>query len=143
MIRKVTKQHLKDASTRPIYKVVREEEDGSLKSLWMVGTKKSPMLIEIDGKDVPAYTLTYKPDRVISDGRYGIWCCPTLEDAIHQADVNGSNKLCKIYEVYPIGKFIETPGTWGRSGTVLYPAVIMGSKCIKVIDHRGKGVRYG
>jgi len=136
MIRKVTKQHLKEASEKPVYKVVQVKEDGSLISLWVKGTKKSPLMLYANGETNPAYTLTYKPDRVVSDGRYGIWCCETLKDAINQALCNSRHNLCKIYKVLPIGEAITPPGTWEHGGTVLYPAIIMGSNCVKVIDRR-------
>lgn len=137
MIRKITEQHLKDASKKPVYKVVRVEEDSSLKSLWVRGTRKEPLMIEAHDMKISAYTLTYKPDRVVSNGRYGIWCCRTLGDAVKQADLNGGRNLCnKIFKAFPIGKPITPPETWGRNGTVLYPAVIMGSSCLKTLYRR-------
>ena len=133
MIRKVTEQHRKDASKTPVYKVVRVEKGGRLRSLWVTGTKESPQKM-IDSK--PLIALTYSPNRVISNGRYGIWCTRNLGQALNQARHNGSRNLCKIYKVYPIGEPITPPVGWSDYGTVLYPAVIMGSRCIKTIDRR-------
>ncbi len=135
MISKITKQHLKEAGKKPVYKVVRVENN-ILRSLWVEGTKECPDHIWAGDENIPMVTLTYKPDRVISDGRYGIWCCETIKAAINQTDCNGGNGLCKIYKVYPIGQPIKPPPGWGISeGTVLYPAVIMG-ECVKVVDNR-------
>lgn len=136
MIRKITQQHLEEAATKPVYKVVRDE-DGRLKSLFVTGTKKKPCSIDFYN-DITAVTLTYKPDRVISDGEYGIWCCKTLTEAYHQARWNGHGKLCRIYEVLPIGEPMEPPPSWIlNDGTILYPAVIMGKEPIETIDNRG------
>ena len=135
MIRKITKQHLREASEEPVYKVVMEEKNGRLRSLWVVGTKKRPDYAFAGSEDIPIYALTYKPDRVISDGRYGIWCCKTFEDAVCQASWNGYKRLCQVHKAYPIGMPIKPPPSWGHPGTVLYPAVIMG-ECVKTIDNR-------
>lgn len=133
MIRKVTEQHLREVSEKPVFKVVRVEEDGRLRSLWVRGTKESPFVIEVHGKKIRAYTLTYKQNKVISDGVYGIWCNETFEAAMSQAHGNGQGKLCQIYLAFPIGEPIIPPSGWGDFGTVLYPAVILG-KCIRTIN---------
>ena len=132
MIRRITNKHRARAHTRSIYKVVKVEENGTLKSLWVKGTKKKPFRIDDESY---AVALTYKEDRVISDGKYGIWCCSTYEKAVKQARSNGCHKLCRIYKVYPIGRRITPPEGWCFPDAVLYPAIIMG-KHIETIDDR-------
>lgn len=136
MIRRITQQHLEAAGKEPVYKVVRVEESGRLRSLWVDGTKEHPTSIPLVGHRCEAVALTYKPDRVIGDGKYGIWCNTTLNGARHQAGNNGARELCQIYEAYPIGEAIQIPYGWSDVHTVLYPAVIMGKQAIETIDLR-------
>ena len=132
MFRKPTAKELKEArGQEPVYKVVREEEK-KLKSLWVTGTKKNPTWI--CGADA-AYELTYKENRLVANGKYGIWCCRTTRGAQGQASCNGLGKLCRIYKVMPIGNPITPPSGWGNEGIVLYPAIIMGDY-IETIDTR-------
>jgi len=80
-------------------------------------------------------------DRVISDGKLGIWCCATIEDARIQAITSGCHNLCRVYKVYPIGERIPTPEGWQTGGTVLYPAVIM-DELYETIDRRCYQLRW-
>ena len=126
MFRKTTKKDYERAG-EPIYKVVHEEEkSGRLRSL-IVGRD----CFYPDG----AGALTYKPDRVISDGEYGIWCCDSLEYARNQARENGNYQLCRIHKVSPIGAPITTPEDWDEDGIILYPSIIMG-ELIETVDRR-------
>ncbi|KKL72087.1 hypothetical protein LCGC14_2088390 [marine sediment metagenome] len=130
MLRKATKKDYKQAG-EPIYKVVREEKSGGLRSLFIEGTKGRPAQFPHG----MVFALTYKPHMVISDGDYGIWCCETLSSAKHQASINGPTQLCRIYKVKPIGTPIEPPAAWEENGQILYPAIIMG-ELVETIDRR-------
>ena len=135
MISKITKEHREQAREKPVYKVV-SAENGKLKSLFITGTKKNPEYISwSSGKRVVAIALTYKPDRVISNGELGIWCCETPEDAREQARSNGHGRLCEIYSVLPIGEPSKNTDGFGTPKTVLYPAIIMGEH-IETVDKR-------
>ena len=132
MIRKITPQHRKQAASTSVYKVVRVTNNDNLKSLVVNGTRKKPDEFADTGE---AVTLTYKPDRVISDGALGIWCCKTIRDAKNQAHYNGRHRLCRIYKVYPLGSLIPVPAGWEGPGIVLYPAIIM-TDIFEVVDNR-------
>lgn len=133
MIRKVTERHKAEANKTPVYKAVREGKNGRLRSLFITGTKRKP---ERMGAGLYAVALTYKEDRVISNGELGIWCCPTLGEARSQAYDNGQRELCRIYEVLPIGEPIQQPLGWfGTLGAVLYPAIILG-EYVETLDLR-------
>lgn len=122
MLSKPTEQQLEEARKKPVYKVVRVEGN-RLKSLWVTGTEKHPTHISNVGE---AIALTYELGMVVSDGRYGIWCCTSLRAAKGQAHGNGCGRLCGIYKARPLGKPVRPPSGWGDFGTVLYPAIIMG-----------------
>ncbi len=79
MLRKATKKDYEQAG-EPIYKVVREEKSGRLRSLWIDGTKGKPTFFSYG----MALALTYKPHMVTANGEYGIWCCETLAEAVEQ-----------------------------------------------------------
>ena len=143
MIRKITKKDREQAG-KTIYKAVRVEKSGRLRSLWVEGTKKHPLILYpcklVRHKLI---ALTYKPDHVISDGKYGIWygkygiwCCTTIEYARYQVCCNAKGFLCKVYAIRPIGQPIKAPEDWyPDEGTVLYPAIIMG-ELVETIDYR-------
>jgi len=122
----------KAMSNKPVYKVVRVIGDGDLKSLWVRGTREEPLHIEVMGKQMSIFTLTYEEDKLSSNGKYGIWCCKTEEAAAYQVRANG-NGLCAVFIAYPIGKLIETPRGWKKVGIVLYPSIILGEQVAELI----------
>ncbi len=130
MLRKATKKDYEQAG-EPIYKVVREEKSGRLRSLFVEGTKRKPTLFSHS----TALALTYKPHMVVANGEYGIWCCNSLPSVRHQASINGQQQLCRIYKVKPIGQPVTPPPFWVTKGVLLYPAIIMG-ELIETIDKR-------
>lgn len=136
MISKVANKHLEQVSGKPVYKVVRKEDD-KLKSLWVEGTKGKPFYVNYDGRCLKTVTLIYEPNRVTSNGELGIWCCQTLKDARHQARHNGGRNLCKIYKVRPLGKASYPIPMWRDKGTILYHAIIT-DELIETIDYRGE-----
>jgi len=134
VIRKITEQHRKEAGEL-VYKVVRDKK-GELMSLFVNGTRECPDIFDWEsGENKKAITLTYKEDRVISNGKLGIWCCTTLGGARWQAKHNGGGKLCQIYRVKPLGEPSFNYGTYGNDTTVLYPSIIM-DKHIETVDNR-------
>lgn len=123
-------------SNEPLLKVVRVTGK-KLKSLWVEGTYKDPQVISVGGKLVQAFAITYIRGKLSSNGKYGIWCCKDMNTARKQAQGNGPHRLCAIFKAYPIGEQIERPGGYGGEGTVLYPAIILGRRVVKLIDNRG------
>jgi len=125
--REPTEVEFKEAmANKPVYKVVRVKGK-KLKSLWVDGTKKKPMLIE---HDIVAFALTYAEGKLSDNGRYGIWCCKTLAKAVLQSHTNGRGKRTAIFKAYPIGEPIQPPLGWGWDA-VLYPAIILGERVVE------------
>ena len=132
MLRKPTQEEIKEAKSRkPIYKVVRVE-GGELKSLWVTGTKRKPIYIE----EKPIFALTYRPEYLTSNGKYGVWCTKTKKVARHQPRHNGQGLLTQLFRAWSIGKAITAPPGWRDEGAVLYPAIILDKEPFEIIDKR-------
>lgn len=136
--RKPTEAELAEAMSRkPVYKVVRVLGSGQLKSLWVQGTREKLQSVQVEGRYIDLFALTYARRKLSSNGAYGIWCCQNMKDAFYQARGNGCGMLCAVLKAYPIGNSIQTPRGWGDRGTVLYPAIILGRQIVKLVDNRG------
>lgn len=135
--RKPTEVELTEAMSRePVYKVVKVD-CRVLRSLWVIGTVSNPKLITVNSKQVEASALTYMRGRLTTGGRFGVWCCKSLAAAYRQVTRNGMGKRCLIFEAYPLGKRIRNITHFGTQGTILYPAIILGSRIIAKADERG------
>lgn len=135
--RKPTREELtKGMIGKRVYKAVRVADRDRLVSLWVKGTKGKPVVsTDANGKEFSGHTLTYEEGRVTSDGRYGIFCCKTLEEALHQSRVNGCG-LCRIYTAMSVGTLIENTSSFGSEDTVLYPGIILDKRMADIEWYR-------
>lgn len=143
MARKPTDAELAEAMSRkPVYKVVRKRGNGQLVSLWVEGTAKHPRVsTNHQLEEFTGVALHYSRMKLTGNGRYGIFCCRTLEDAMVQSRCNGCGRLCLIFKAYPLGTEIDNTSGFGDCGTVLYPSIILDKRIVKLVDYR-HGYRY-
>ena len=114
------------------YKAVRVGKGDKLDSLWMRNTKEHPMeSMDECGELFYGHTLTYKRGERTSNGRYGIFCCISFDEARVQVASNGyHNKTNAIFRAFPAGAQIPNTSSWGTQGTVLFEGIVLGKKML-------------